>query len=322
MRGDLDMGNAADAEGLTSAVESHPPSGNGYTFPSPAHQLVERHRMAGLATLSAGVAHQINNPLTYLLLNLEYVLRKLRAASASDDPMREMIAGDGKGLVGLAQSLQYAVEGAHRVRQVVRDLLTFAQGDAEHRSLVDLRGVVESATQMAWHEICHRARFSKVLAEVPLVEANEARLGQVFLGLLVNAAQAIPEGQADRHEVRVVTRTDERGNAVVEVTDTGAGIATEDLPRIFDPFFTTKGLDGMGLGLAISHGTIRSLGGDITVTSAEGMGTTFRVVLRPAQRGRGCEAASSREVTVASRNRVLIVDDDLLVAKALARALS
>jgi CheY-like chemotaxis protein/anti-sigma regulatory factor (Ser/Thr protein kinase) len=214
------------------------------------------------------------------------------------------------------------VDGGTRIRRVVRDLLTFAQGNAEHHMLVDLRGVVESATQMAWHEICHRARFSKILAEVPLVEANEARLRQVFLSLLVNAAQAIPEGQADRHEVRVATRTDEHGDAVVEVTDTGVGISPDDLERVFDPFFTTKGFDRTGLGLAIAHGTIKSLGGDIGVTSTEGRGTTFRVVLRPADRRRNSEPASSREVSVSVRHRLLIVDDDLLVARALARALS
>src|SRR5258708_6272365 len=175
--------------------------------------------MAALGTLSAGVAHEINNPLTYLLVNLEHVLRRLRAASASDDPVGELAAGvNGGGLAGLARSLQQAVEGANRVRQIVRDLLTFAQGNVEQRGMVDVRGIVESATQMAWHEIRHRARLVRSLAEVPPIEANEARLGQVFLNLLVNAAQAIPEGQADVHEVRVSTRTDDHGKAVVEVS--------------------------------------------------------------------------------------------------------
>src|SRR5262249_29796154 len=151
------------------------------------------------------------------------------------------------------QSLSQAVEGANRVRQIVRDLMTFAQGNVEQRGLVDVRGVVESSIQMAWHEIRHRARLVKSLGEVPYVEANEARLGQVFLNLLVNAAQAIPEGHANENEVRVTTRTDEDGHAVVEIADTGGGIDPEALPRIFDPFFTTRGT-GTGLGLSISHG--------------------------------------------------------------------
>ncbi|MGD0675756.1 MAG: ATP-binding protein [Polyangiaceae bacterium] len=286
-------------------------------------QLLQRDRMAALGTLSAGVAHEINNPLTYMLVNLEHVLRRLRAASASDDPGRQ-IAGSAEateGLANLIQSLQQAMEGANRVRHIVRDLLTFAQGNVEHRGLVDLRGIVESAAQMAWHEIRHRARLSRCLAEVPPVEANESPLGQVFLNLLVNAAQALPEGQADRHEVRVATRTDERGNAVVEVSDTGVGIAAEHMPRIFDPFFTTKGESGTGLGLAVSLGTVKSLGGDIQVTSAPGMGTTFRVVLPAAKRWRGALPTSSHEER-ALRRRVLVIDDEKLVGLAIARSLS
>jgi PAS domain S-box-containing protein len=286
------------------------------------HQLLQRDRMAALGTLSAGVAHEINNPLTYLLVNLEHVLRRLRAASASDDPIAELAGGGGGSLAGLAQSLHHAVEGANRVRQIVRDLLTFSQGNVETRGIVDVRGIVESATQMAWHEIRHRARLTRSLAEVPPVEANEARLGQVFLNLLVNAAQAIPEGQADRHDIRVATRTDEQGNAVVEIRDTGTGIAPENLPRVFDPFFTTKGDDGTGLGLAISHGTIKSLGGDITVASEPGHGTTFRVVLRAAKRWRSGTTTGPHEVRPLIRRRVLIIDDERLVGEAIARALA
>jgi PAS domain S-box-containing protein len=286
------------------------------------HQLLQRDRMAALGTLSAGVAHEINNPLTYLLVNLEHVLRRLRAASASDDPIEELAAVGGGGLAALAQSLQQAVEGANRVRQIVRDLLTFSQGNVEQRGMVDVRGILESATQMAWHEIRHRARLVKSLADVPPVDANEARLGQVFLNLLVNAAQAIPEGQADRHEIRVATRTDENGNVLVEVSDTGTGITPENMSRIFDPFFTTKGESGTGLGLSISHGAVRSLGGDIRVTSAPGRGTTFQVVLPPAKTWRGAVPASSHEVRTLARRRVLVVDDERLVGEAIARTLS
>jgi PAS domain S-box-containing protein len=288
------------------------------------HQLVERDRMSALGTLSAGVAHEINNPLTYLLVNLEHVLRRLRAASASDDPVAELASskepGRG-GLVGLVQSLQQAVEGANRVRQIVRDLLTFAQGNVENRGSVDVRGLVESAVQMAWHEIRHRAHFAKAMADVPPVDANEARLGQVFLNLLLNAAQAIPEGHADQNEIRVATRTDERGSAVIEVGDTGIGISPEDMPRIFDPFFTTKE-GGSGLGLAISHGTVKDLGGEIHASSVPGHGSVFRVVLPPAKQWRTAPPASSQDVRVLPRRRVLVIDDEPMVCEAIARALS
>lgn len=290
-------------------------------------RLLLRDHMAALGTLSAGVAHEINNPLTYLLVNLEHVLRRLRAVGASDEPMAELLGGiHDDGLPGLVLSLQHATEGAHRIRRVVGDLLTFAQGSVDSRGLVDVRSILASAMHLAWHEIRHRGRLTQILAEVPPVEANEARLGQVFLNLLVNAAHAIPEGQADRHEVNVKTFTDEQGNAVVEVGDTGTGIAPENLPRVFDPFFTTKGHGAAGLGLAIAHGTIKSLGGDITVESGLGKGTTFRVVLRPAERWRARLApASAREAPDSKgppRRRVLLVDDERLVGEAIARALS
>ncbi|HZU81951.1 MAG TPA: ATP-binding protein [Polyangiaceae bacterium] len=290
------------------------------------HQLLQRDRMAALGTLSAGVAHEINNPLTYLLVNLEHVLRRLRAASASDDPIAELAgpvdSGTGS-LTALVQALQQAVDGANRVRQIVRDLLTFSQGNVEQRSVTDVRGIVESAVQMAWHEIRHRARLVKTLAEVPPVDANEARLGQVFLNLLVNAAQAIPEGHADEHEIRVSTRTDEHGNAVVEVTDTGTGIAPEDMPRIFDPFFTTKGEGGTGLGLAISHGTVKGLGGAIHVRSDPGRGTTFRVVLPATKAWRVSSGPSSaHDIRALERPRVLVIDDERLVGEAIARSLA
>ncbi len=284
------------------------------------HQLLQRDRMAALGTLSAGVAHEINNPLTYLLVNLEHVLRRLRAASASDDPVTEL-AGSGGGLVALVQSLQHAVEGANRVRQIVRDLLTFSQGNVEQRSIADVRGIAESAVQMAWHEIRHRARLVKSLADVPPVDANEARLGQVFLNLLVNAAQAIPEGHANANEIRVSTRTDDEGHAIFEVADTGVGIAPEHLPRIFDPFFTTKG-EGTGLGLALSHGTVRGLGGRIEVDSAPGRGTTFRVILPAAKPWRPAAPTSAHDVRALPRRRVLVIDDERLVGDAVARSLA
>jgi signal transduction histidine kinase/BarA-like signal transduction histidine kinase len=286
-------------------------------------RLLERDRMAALGTLSAGVAHEINNPLTYVLVNLEHVLRRLRAVSASDDPAAELTGSETQqGLAGMIQALQHAVEGANRIRKVVGDLLTFAQGNVERRGLVDVRGLLESATQLAWHEIRHRARLSKTFSDVPLVEANETRLGQVFLSLLVNAAHAIPEGQADRHEVSVTTRTDLEGNAVVEVHDTGSGISPENLSRVFDPFFTTKGQSSAGLGLAMSHGTVTSLGGEIAVESAPGRGTTFRVVLRPAERWRSGVPSSRRDLRALTRRRVLLVDDERLLGEAIARAVS
>jgi CheY-like chemotaxis protein len=119
-----------------------------------------------------------------------------------------------------------------------------------------------------------------------------------------------------------VTRSDESGNVLIEVSDTGMGIPPENMAKIFDPFFTTKGAMGTGLGLSISHGAIRSLGGDIKVTSVPGVGTTFRVVLPPAKTWRGSAPVSTHDVRTQVRRRVLVVDDERMVGEAIARALS
>lgn len=145
--------------------------------------------------------------------------------------------------------------------------------------------MLELSINMAFDEIRHRARLVKDYGDAPPVEADDARLGQVFLNLLVNAAQALSDGGAGAHEIRVVTSTDAEGKAVVEVRDTGPGIAPEALERIFDPFFTTRPVGvGTGLGLSICHNIVTGMGGEITVASRPGHGTTFRVVL-PAASG-------------------------------------
>jgi PAS domain S-box-containing protein len=275
-------------------------------------------RLASFGTLATGVAHELNNPMTYVLANVEWVARRLRARAAERPAEeRETAALD---------ALARAVEGIQRMRRIVQGLMTFAQGSVEHRTLVDVRALAESALQLAWHEIRHRARLVDRLVEVPPVEANEARLGQVFLNVIVNAAHAVPEGNADTNEIRVTSALDEAGFVVVEVADTGAGIAPDVLPRIFDPFFTTKGAgEGLGLGLSIAHRIVRDLGGNIEVESKVGGGSAFRVKLPPAKGWRrsrssgGFRAVKPEEAD--ERGSVLIIDDDPLVGKAMALTL-
>jgi CheY-like chemotaxis protein len=183
--------------------------------------------------------------------------------------------------------------------------------------------VMDVSIRMAFSAVRHRARLERDYQPVPLVEGNESRLGQVFLNLIVNAAQAIPEGDTRKHEVRVATYTDDAGNAVIEVGDTGVGIAPEMLPRIFDPFFTSKGPgQGVGLGLSISLGTVKSLGGDIQVASDPQQGTVFRVILPSAKDWRTAHPAPPSDAVMAEHKRVLVVDDDRRVGAALERALS
>jgi CheY-like chemotaxis protein len=171
---------------------------------------------------------------------------------------------------------------------------------------------------MAHNEIRHRARVvEKHTPGLPPVFAHASRLGQVFLNLLINAAQAIPEGRADRNEIRVRTLASPDGRVHVEIEDTGSGIPASLIRRIFDPFFTTKAPGvGMGLGLSISHQIVKSMDGEITVDSSPGVGTTFRVTLPTAAAG---ATTAVREPGRAGGTgaRILFIDDEVALGRAL-----
>jgi PAS domain S-box-containing protein len=298
---------------------------------SVSHDLTERHqmqarlmlaeRMASVGTLAAGVAHEINNPLAYLTANLAFAREALGVLL--DDAARGLGPKLAGSLSDAQSALAEAQQGADRVRTIVRDLKTFSRVDSADNNHVDVRQVLDSTLNLAATEIRHRARLLKHFGDVPPVRANESRLGQVFLNLLVNAAQAIPGGTPERHEIRVATRLGSGGRVVVEVADTGTGIAAEHLPRLFDPFFTTKepGV-GTGLGLSICHSLVAALGGEIHVESEPGRGSTFRVLLPAAP---PAEKAPETPVTpppaVEKRGRLLVVDDEPLVCTALGRTL-
>jgi signal transduction histidine kinase/CheY-like chemotaxis protein len=277
-------------------------------------QLMQADRMASVGTLAAGVAHEINNPLAYVLANLEYIASELGelAASAPDERMTELL-----------QALEEAREGAERVRHIVRDLKTFSRPNEEQSGPVDLRRVIEASINMVFNEIKHRARLVKDYAATPPVEANESRLGQVFLNLLLNAAQAIPDGATDRNRIRIVTGTDSQGRVVAEVHDTGTGMPPEVVARLFDPFFTTKPIGvGTGLGLPICRSIVTALGGTIEVESEVGVGSMFRVVL-PAAKPRRAEEKPAASPTPAGRTgRILVIDDEPMVLAAVRRCMT
>jgi CheY-like chemotaxis protein/two-component sensor histidine kinase len=192
----------------------------------------------------------------------------------------------------------------------------FSRAEAETLDAVDVHAVLESTLRMASTEIRHRARIEKVYGSIPLVNADEARLGQIFLNLLVNAAQAIPDGQADRNEIRLTTLVDSSGRVVVEVADTGIGISPEHMKQMFTPFFTTKPVGvGTGLGLSICHRLLAAIGGAISVESKQGVGTSFRVALQPSQATETTRAASRHPPghAPARRGSLLIVDDEPMI---------
>ena len=218
-------------------------------------------RMATIGTLAAGVAHELNNPLAAVTANIELALRTLENLPPEVTEVAELQA-----------ELRDAHEAAYLVRQIVRDVKLFSRGDDERAAPIDLRQVLDSAARMLWNDIRHRARLVKEYGDLPAVWSTESRVGQVFLSLLVNAAHGLPPGHADQHRIVITTGTDAGGRAVVEISDTGPGLAAEDLARAFTP------LRG-GSGLTISRRIVRDLGGDIELRSEPGVGTTVRVAL-------------------------------------------
>jgi PAS domain S-box-containing protein len=277
-------------------------------------RLVQAERLASMGTLSATVAHEINNPLTYILGSLEFVGARL--AEAGWTP---------QGALELVRHVDNAREGADRVRRIVRGLQDFSRRDDDHAVPTDVRGALERAIEMTDNATRHRARVVLHLETVPPVLANDLRLGQVFVNLLMNAALAIPEGHADTNEIRVRTSYDEAKRAVViAIEDTGSGMDPETLSRIFEPFFSTKPLGvGNGLGLSICHGIVDGFGGTIEAESVVGKGSIFRVRLKTSELESKSAAVATPQAAPAPlrRGRLLIVDDDAKVARSLALVL-
>jgi signal transduction histidine kinase len=274
-----------------------------------AQRVVVSERMASVGQLVASVAHEINNPLAYIAGNVDVVCRAL---GDRGDPRDE----------SFVEALEDARLGVSRIEVIVRDLRTLSRVDDDNRASVDIAEVVETALQMANNQIRHRARIVRRFESRPRVLANEARLTQVFLNLLLNATHAIPEGRANDHAITIGIQVGPTGRALVDVQDTGSGIAPAHLERIFDPFFTTKPLGaGTGLGLSICKGIIEKLGGTITVTSVLGRGTSFIVELPVASDAPAPRRAETVQPPSVTRRRVLVIDDDPHVRRWLERAL-
>jgi signal transduction histidine kinase len=233
-------------------------------------KLMQTERLAALGTLAAGLAHEINNPLTYLLLELQQAARLLPS----------LVTDHNRGVaLQLDKLLQDALEGAERIRGITTAVRAFSRPDDIRVKPVDIRAPLDAAVKLAANEIRRRARLETDYPEPYIVMANEGQLGQVFLNLLTNAAQAIPEGKAEANEIRVQSSLDAE-TVVVEISDTGPGIPPHLVGRVFEPFFSTKPVgQGTGLGLSISHSIIARFGGSIAVSSEAGRGTTFRVLL-------------------------------------------
>ena len=263
--------------------------------------MEQNERLLALGRLARGVAHEINNPLSYVVLSLDQIER-----------------GGGRELAPVAR----ARDGADRIRRIVRDLSAFGRGDEEAIGPVDLHAMLSSAINLTESILRPRARLVTELRAERAARANAHRLGQVAVNLLVNAADAIAEGAPDRNEVHVTT-SDEDDRVVFSIRDTGAGMDEETMSRAFDPFYTTKPVgEGTGLGLSIAHGIVTRMGGSIEVTSRLGRGTAFTVRL-PAWRAELPEATARPPLARAPgpKRRLLVVDDEPHLRTVLAQAL-
>ncbi len=264
-------------------------------------------RLHSLSTMAAGVAHEINNPLSFVMANLNFIgemLNQLGPQPGTD--MEEMSA-----------AVAEALEGADRVRKIVSSMTPFGRTEEHHRAECDVTRVVQASLNLMRNDLRHRARVLTDLKPMPPVYANEARLSQVVLNLLANAAQAIPDGHASSNEVRVSTRVED-GHAIITIQDTGVGIAPDVLPRIFDPFFTTRPAgEGMGLGLFLSRGIVKESGGDLEAESSFGNGAKFTVKLPFAS----VAAQPAPNALPPRRLKVLVVDDEPAILRSVQRLL-
>ncbi len=275
-------------------------------------QLARADRLASLGTLAAGVAHEVNNPLTFMALGLELCTRRIQVSNL---PASEKDT--------LLTTLADIRAGADRVALVVRDLKTFSRVSENELQAVDVREVIDAAVRIVAHRSRHFAEVTVDVGPLPRVAVNAARLEQVFVNLLLNAVQAFEEA---RPENRIIVRSappPDDAQVLVDVLDNGPGVPREVLGRIFDPFFTTKSVgEGTGLGLAIVHGLLTQVGGAVSVLESAGRGAHFRVSLPvadavPAARPRPSVAPEVQQ----KRGRVLVIDDEAEVAAVIQRSL-
>ncbi len=258
------------------------------------NQLLQSEKLASIGQLAAGVAHEINNPIGYVNSNLSTLrgylrdllelLQRYEEAETNLSGSVELLQSlrEFKEQIDLAylrddcQSLMDECdEGITRVKKIVQDLKDFSRVDSGDWEWADIHAGIDSTLNVVWNEVKYKAEVNKVYGDLPHVRCMTSQLNQVFMNLLVNAAQAM----AERGTITISTGAED-DHVWIEVQDTGNGIPADKLTRIFDPFYTTKPVGkGTGLGLSLSYGIVQKHGGKIDVESALGIGTKFRVVL-------------------------------------------
>ncbi len=276
--------------------------------------LAQADRLASMGMLAAGIAHEINNPLAYMLVNAESLVEDLAAvlpglpATQSED---------------FSNRLREIIDGARRIKQIAQDLNTFSRQDGQELVPVRLQDSVEHALNMVSNELKFRARVVRDFQPVGQVMATEGKLSQVFLNLLINSAHALDGAAVADPEIRVRVWA-EGASVCAEVCDNGKGIPKELQPRIFEPFFTTKGIGaGTGLGLSICRNIITKFSGEIGFSSEENRGTRFwlRLPAVEAVPSTPRTAPGSSPVQTVIKGRILVIDDEPGIRSAITRLL-
>jgi signal transduction histidine kinase len=309
--------------------------------PSMLGPRVSEDRLRTVGRLAAGLAHEVNNPLTFVLANLESLreshqaIRRFIRTLRVDLATREAITPQSFEKIMADANLQEVIDdaadmltdchkGMHRIQDIARSLGTFSRADDAQAEMIDITRIVDDACAMVFNHIRYRARLVKRFEPVPMIAGFPGRIVQALVNLLTNAAEAIDGGAYDKHRIVVSTRL-EGDEVVVAVSDTGEGIHGEDRERIFTPGFTTRAHEGgMGLGLTACTRVAKEHGGRLEVHHLEDRGTRFELIF-PADTGLPTaeQRRKSRPVSEAplQRARLLIVDDDAMVLSALRRRL-
>jgi PAS domain S-box-containing protein len=276
-----------------------------------AERSAIQERLATTGTLVSGVAHEINNPLAFVLGNLDLALEELRAFAGPSPSAR---------LSELLEIVGEARMGADRIRKIVRGLRALSRESVVLQP-VDVAAVLETSLSMSLHELRLKASVVDEITDLPPVLGDESRLTQVLVNLVVNAAQAFETSNPETNIVTIRGEEISDNTVRISVIDNGPGIPPELVGRIFDPFFTTKDIgEGTGLGLAVSRGIVTTLGGLLTYEAVPGGGAAFHLDLQRAT----TPVVESQDLHIAvagTRGRVLVIDDDASVASTIRRAL-
>jgi len=275
--------------------------------------LIQSEKMASIGTLAAGVAHEINNPMGYISSNLRMLLKyyeknknfytdiqKLIEEQIKDKDIVDRFlelkkdANIDKIVADMKDATVESIEGAEKIIKIVSDLREFAREEKPKIEITDINRGIENTLNIIWNELKYKAEVIKEFGDIPEIECDIQRLEQVFMNILLNAAQAIEE----KGTIEIKTFGSDN-SVVIQISDTGKGMSKEEINKIFDAFYTTKAPDkGTGLGLSISYRIIQEHNGKIEVESEVGEGTTFTIKLPVKKYG---------EI---EEYKVLIIDDD------------